>query len=278
MRVGSRVQETETGPECPMGEETVMKKQTTVTMQLAALTATLYRVYEEIFGAAIIRLTSNGNSENVFLQTLRWAFWMASEASAGKTTTDFLETVPQQTRGNVRGAILRVESYFSHPKYTHVPRATLGINTLANAIRVFAGFGTTDQRASFSFAKGEVAEGLFGIRTAIDEVIEPSDGYTKAQLKAQLADVFRTMSSAEAQTVYHFLTSTAIDADGLMTVMRYYLTEGMITAAGDERDGLGDSTFPRLLGGFETGAQAGFSVVPMVAERQRMALRVGAGA
>lgn len=262
MRCGDRVQETETGPECPMGEETVMKK---ITVQLAALAATIYAVYEQTFGAAIIRLTGNGNSESIFLQTLRWAFWKASEASAGKSTADFLETVPQQVRGNVRGAILRVEAYFNNPKYAHVPQATLGINTLANCIRVLTGFGTADQPASFSFARGEVAEGIIAIRTAIDEVIEPSDGYTKAQI----ADVFRTMLGAEGQVMYHFLTSTATDADGLVAVMRYYLAEG--TDVTDDKGAMianGDERVPGMLGGFDADSPARLSVVSETAIAQ----------
>lgn len=238
-------------------------------LNLTALVAAIYAMYDKTIGAAIQHCTNNGSSKSIFLHTVRWAFWKANETSTGKTTADFLETVPREIRGNVRGAILRVEAYFNNPKYAHVPLATLGINTLANAIRVMTGLGTADQPASFSFAKGQVAHGLLAISTAIDKVIEPSDDYTKAQVRAQIADVFRTMPSAEAQVMYHFLTSPATDADGLMAVLRYYLAEGTdVTDDEGAMIAIGDERVPSVLGGFETGIPAAYSVVPATAIAQ----------
>lgn len=235
-------------------------------LNLAAMVAALYAMYEATIGAAIRTLTTNGSSENVFLQTMRWCFWKASAASTGQTNTAFLETVPQSVRGNVRISIDRVESYFSNPKYSGVPLATLGVNTLANCVRVLAGLGTNDQIAAFSFAKGQVAEGLISIRTEIDAADQETHGYTKAEL----ADAFRTMPSAEAQVMYQYLNSTAIDASELQAKLAHHLAEGISTATDDAATGIGDDdSVPRVLHGFGVGDQAGFSVVQTIAEQQR---------
>lgn len=236
-------------------------------LNLAAMVAALYAMYEATIGAAIRTLTTNGSSENVFLQTMRWCFWKASAASTGQTNNEFLETVPQSIRGNVRAAIANVESYFSNPKYSGVPLATLGVNTLANCVRVLAKLGTDDQNKAFSFAKGQVAEGLIAIRTEIDAATDEIHGYNRAQL----ADVFRTMPSAEAQVMYQYLNSTATTASELQAKLAHHLAEGISTAAADDATtGIGDDdSVPRLLHGFDATVPAGFSVVPTIAERQR---------
>ncbi|MDA1060197.1 MAG: hypothetical protein O3B47_00185 [bacterium] len=233
-----------------------------------ALMAALVALLATAFTYAITALTTNGSSESVFLQTLRWAGWKASndaidEDGNQKPNAAFLDTVPESVRGQVMQAITKIEAYFNHPKYNHVALATLQRNILGNAIRVFAGHGNADQIAAFSFNKKDVGPALLDIRSQLAKANDKAQGFTLASL----ADIFRVMGGSEPHTMYHYLTSTADTVDGLTTVVGYYIGEGPAATTPEaisERDK--QTVAPMLQLEIPSAAQ---SVVPGMQQRQQ---------